>query len=175
MTGRREGSLDRRHFMAVTIGGLGCLALGGVKEALARAQETGKPVLTDKALNDLIAKTAGDAKAYQKQANAAKGDLYAFLDRNFTLTEEQAYATRYIGAANTEALNKAIDTSTELLAKMSEGDEPVPDGWSPMTVTIAGTATKEATAKISYGYTETEDAEGEATPSDGVTVEVSYQ
>lgn len=80
--------LTRRDFvktgLATALVGAGCLSFG-LKEALAQAKETGKPLLTPESLNKLFA----NGKANKVLAGEAIPDIKAFIRRRFTLTSQQ--------------------------------------------------------------------------------------
>ncbi len=174
MSDHREGSLRRRDFLVVTAGGLGCLALGGVREALARARQTGKPLLTDTSLNRFILEARANPKIYQQYAGMAEKDLYAFLSKNFTLTEAQSYSIRHLTKENTATLTKAIDASAKLVAGSGQREEPLPADWSPMMFTFSGKATSKGTAKITYSSTSSNTPGGGHTSTHTISAEVSY-
>lgn len=174
MSDHREGSLRRRDFLVVTAGGLGCLALGGVREALARARQTGKPLLTDTSLNRFILQARANPKIYQQYAGMAEKDLYAFLSKNFTLTDAQSYSIRNLSKENTATLDKAIDASVKLLASAEGSKEPVPKDWSPMVIKFSGKATTKGSAKITYSSTSSDTPGGGHTSTHTVSAEVSY-
>jgi hypothetical protein len=69
--------------------GLGCLRLGGLREALAQSKATGKPLLTEGNVNAFIEHAFKDKVAFRSHAALAKENLLAFVDRYFTLTEHQ--------------------------------------------------------------------------------------
>lgn len=167
MAKKESGSLDRRKFLTITTGGLGCLAFGGIREALAAAAETGKPILTDKGLTELVMETAANPKLYQKYAQMAKGDLFKFLDAHFTMTKAQSYAVRNMSSANLKTLNGAIDYSTKAVSAGSS---------APMVVGFEGKPTEgnKGTARITGELHETSSPGGSTSRGGSVTVEVSY-
>ncbi len=164
---KASGSLDRRKFLTITTGGLGCLALGGIREAIAAAAETGKPILTDKALNQLIMKTAANPRLYQQYAQMAKGDLHEFLDAHFTMTKAQSYAVKNMSSANLKTLSGAIEYSTKAVSAGSS---------APMAVGFEGKASEsnKGTVKLTGETHESTSPDGTHTSGGSVTVEASY-
>jgi hypothetical protein len=103
--GKKPTRLTRRQFLFSSTVGVGCLAVG-LKEALAQAAKTGKPVFTEAGLNKLIA----DATPQQAQAmaNMAKTDLLAFLLKYFTLTPLQLEWVKTMTPKEKDYILKAI-------------------------------------------------------------------
>lgn len=104
MNDKDEKKVDRRAFMITgatgAIVGLSSLRLG-LKEARAQARQTGKPVLTDRAINNLFlsgAKAAG-------LAAEARRDVRGFIKSRFTLTAAQEQQLESLSPEETEAIN----------------------------------------------------------------------
>jgi formylmethanofuran dehydrogenase subunit A len=115
---KKPTGLTRRQFLFSSTVGVGCLAVG-LKEALAQARATGKPVFTEAALNKLIAgATPEEAKA---MAEMAKADLLAFANKYFTLTPLQVKWIKTMTpkekAAILEAINRYQKTSEKFHVK----------------------------------------------------------
>ena len=117
--GKKEG-MDRRKFlkgaMATTAIGLswGCLTLS--EEALAdiktKVQATGKPLLTDEALNKLIADAQKqNPRLAEQYAREAKANLGAFCRKYFTVTKEQDAFFKALTVKQKSDIAKGIDFS----------------------------------------------------------------
>ncbi len=65
----------------------GCLKIG-LRDALARAMMTGKPVATEKNLNAFILEAVSSKGSYARIVNEASADLRGFMTKNFTFTPE---------------------------------------------------------------------------------------
>jgi hypothetical protein len=87
---------------------VGCLALGGVREALARARQSGKPLLSDKAFNGFVRQQAENWLDYQRLASQAQQNLSAFLGRHFTLTAAQKSALSTVTSQHTAVIRQAV-------------------------------------------------------------------
>jgi hypothetical protein len=167
-----DEDLTRREFMKhtglITLGGLGCLALGGLREAIARAKVTGKPVLTDASLNQFIRTNAATWSTYQRLAGEAKGSLLLFLNKYFTLTPAQAAAVKTMTSANLATFQTAINSSLK--------------DRKPFTVAFIGTPvqSKEAGGSIkvtvTYKHNDSSGGSGGGSSSDEVSgsVEAKY-
>lgn len=156
--------VDRRKFLKGTAFGLGCLSLGGLKEALALERASGKPLLTDKSLNSFIqnAYTNKNKAVYTNLAREARANIKTFLPKYFTLTPAQADAIKNLSFQNISELNKGIDlviNKRTLLATKFVG-EPKPG--------------VKASAKIDFHSTHTTDPGGKQTDEVGGSVEVTY-
>ena len=141
---------------------MGCLSLGGVREALAQAQTTGKPLLTDKNLNVFVSNAYRDKTRYQNLAREARASIKTFLPKYFTLTPAQADAIKNLSSQNISEINKGIDLAINkraLLATKFVG-EPKPG--------------LKASAKVEFHSTQTSDPGGKQTSEFGGSVEVTY-
>ena len=65
----------------------GCLKIG-LRDALAQAVTTGKPVATEKNLNAFILEAASSKGSYARIVKEASADLRGFMTKNFTFTPE---------------------------------------------------------------------------------------
>ncbi|MBS1807335.1 MAG: hypothetical protein JST84_03980 [Acidobacteria bacterium] len=108
MTEKNEKKVNRREFVkgGVTTAAIGmsCLKFG-LKEALAAARDTGKPILTERNLNSFITKNAANIQAL---AAEAKRDLKGFISNRFTLTPAQETFLDSISKEDIEKLNKGL-------------------------------------------------------------------
>jgi hypothetical protein len=118
MTEVKKDGLDRRKFLkgavATTAIGLswGCLNLS--EEALAdiktKVQATGKPLLSDEALNKLIADAQKqNPKLAEQYAREAKANLGAFCRKYFTVAKEQEAFFKAMTVKQKADIAKVID------------------------------------------------------------------
>ncbi|MEK6304482.1 MAG: hypothetical protein AABO41_27655 [Acidobacteriota bacterium] len=105
MNDKDEKKIDRREFMKSgatgAIVGLSVLKLG-LKEARAQAKQTGRPLLTDRAVNSLFLRSG--AKSAELAAEARR-DVKGFVKRNFTLNSAQEQQLESLSAEEIEAIN----------------------------------------------------------------------
>lgn len=97
---------------AATAVAMGCLRFG-LEDALAEARVTGRPVLTETKLNNLIARMEKNRTKYIAMLKDAKADLKGFLTKNFTLTPEHVDAIDKISPADRKKINEAIDYASK--------------------------------------------------------------
>jgi hypothetical protein len=103
---------------------VGCLTFGDVKEALAQARRTGKPILTDRNFNAFVIEQAQvvgtrkdkhirlkfrDWENYQKLALEARSDFPGFVARHFTLTRKQQQALKTLSREDLKSIRSTID------------------------------------------------------------------
>ena len=111
-----ENDISRRRFLkqaALTAAAATCFG-DSLREAVAQARQSGKPLLTAKNINALIPTAAptGAAKAtYQQMINAIKANPVEYFTTNFTVTPAQKTQLEnmpkaQIQAALTQALQK---------------------------------------------------------------------
>src|SRR5207244_11347549 len=92
--GCRSNTMSKRKRREVIAGGamaaigLTCLSKG-IRTALAAAQRTGKPLLTEKNLNAFIKANSLRTRKGQDVSAEAIRDLNGFIRNNFHLTEAQ--------------------------------------------------------------------------------------
>ena len=98
--------VSRRDFVRAGLSAalLGTCLSQGLEEALAQAQQTGKPVLTEKSLNRLFA----NAEANKAVAADAARDVKGFLREKFTLTELQAKEIALLPTSKINELQAAL-------------------------------------------------------------------
>jgi len=158
--------VNRRQFLkragVVTISGMGCLAFGNVRDAIRQARATGKPLLTDAALNKFIKDNIGNWAKYQEMARQAKTDLASFLNKYFTLTKTQSDAIKVLGNENLKAIVKGIDGSMKYK--------------TPLGIVFKGEANEinKGHAKVYYRETDTSTPGGGSSSTKEVGVEVDY-
>lgn len=107
----KEKDTGRRDFLkagTAAILGLGCLT-AGLKDALAQATQTGKPLFLPQNLNSFIAKNQVDRVKRLTLASEAKTDLKAFLRRNFHLMPEQELGLASLSKRQLVVIKKAVD------------------------------------------------------------------
>ena len=154
--------INRREFFISTAIGVGCLSLGGVREALAQVKVTGKPLLTDKSLNDLVQKAfkSRDKAFYTNLLNKAKANINDFLSKYFTLTSTQAYLIKNLSRENIKEINKGIEMAVR--------------NREPIFTKFVGAPTKgtvKLTAKVSH---KGPSGGGGGSTTGSVGVEISY-
>ncbi len=89
----RLKDVPRRQFLQTSAAALGVVATGKwamLRDAIARARETQKPVLSEAAMSAYLQKVrSGGTAAQLAFLTAVKSDVRAFLRNNFTLTTAQ--------------------------------------------------------------------------------------
>lgn len=108
---KEEKGISRRKLIMSSAIALGCLKLGGLKEALAQVEVTGKPLLTEKTLNAFImnAYQNKDRTLYGRLASEAKANIRGFLQKYFTLTNAQSEVLQSLSSQNIAKINKVLD------------------------------------------------------------------
>ena len=108
---RKEGT-GRREFLktgVVAAIGIGCLR-GNLREALAQANDAGKPLFMPANINKLIAKhQSGNPAELRALANQAKADPKGFIAKNFYLTPRQQHELDALEPRHMEVITTAID------------------------------------------------------------------
>jgi hypothetical protein len=91
MNKSKEKGISRRNFLKnttkTTVVIAGCLKIG-LRDALALAMATGKPVATEKNVNAFIQEATSIKGSYARIVKEASTDLRSFVKSNFTLTPE---------------------------------------------------------------------------------------
>ncbi len=108
----------RREFMksgaagaAAAVVGLSALS-GGLKEALAQARETGKPLLTEEALNSLFLPSGSNKRSdASRLAAEAKRDVKGFVRSRFTLTRPQEEMLESLSEEQLETIRRQLDVA----------------------------------------------------------------
>ena len=102
----RRDLLGRALTSAVVLGGYSCL---GLKDLLAFAKKSGKPLFSPEALNALFpAKLNND---YKKLLTEAQSDPQSFVRNHFTLTAEQEKSLAALTADDVSSLKQGIGTA----------------------------------------------------------------
>ena len=153
--------INRRDFLKSTAIGVGCLSLGGVREALAQVKITGKPLLTDKSLNEIFLSAIRNRNkaVYTNLLNEAKTNLYKFLSKYFTLTPIQATLIKNISKQNIEEINKGIEMAVR--------------NREPISAEFIGAPTK-GTVKLTANVSHKESSDGGSSTTGSVGVEITY-
>ncbi len=140
---------------------MGCLSLGGVREALAQVRITGKPLLTDKSLNEIFLNAIRNRNkaVYTNLLNEAKTNLYKFLSKYFTLTPIQATLIKNISKQNIEEINKGIEMAVR--------------NREPISAEFIGAPTK-GTVKLTANVSHKESSDGGSSTTGSVGVEITY-
>src|SRR6266705_3448916 len=113
--------LKRREFIAggaTAAIGLTCLSKG-IRTALAAAQRTGKPLLTEKNLNAFIKANSLRTRKGQGVSAEAIRDLNGFIRNNFHLTEAQGRELASLSAEDKSKLRDAIKDIREKKGSIS--------------------------------------------------------
>src|SRR5207245_8723788 len=113
--------LKRREFIAggaTAAIGLTCLSKG-IRTALAAAQRTGKPLLTEKNLNAFIKANSLRTRKGQDVSAEAIRDLNGFIRNNFHLTEAQGRELASLSAEDKSKLRDAIKDMREKKGSIS--------------------------------------------------------
>jgi hypothetical protein len=108
--------MKRREFIvggATAAVGLTCLSKG-IREAIAAAQRTGKPLLTENNLNAFIKANPLRLRKGQDVSAEAIRDLNGFIQRRFHLTEAQS---RELASLSAEDKSKLTDAIKDMRAK----------------------------------------------------------
>jgi hypothetical protein len=103
--------INRRDFIRGGAMTMFCLSFG-LKEALANAKLTGKPVLTEESINALLAREA-EAKNLKSVITKFSSSPLTWITNNFSITELQKKAIRSISAADWDALRNALKPVAE--------------------------------------------------------------
>lgn len=108
-----ERGIDRRDFLRASAVLGACFAdPRALRAALVQARALGKPVLTQKTLNEFLAKAHDlDAATKKQMAAEAKENLTAFLSKHFATTDAQKQVLRGYTPKDYALLRGAIDTA----------------------------------------------------------------
>ena len=120
MNPKENKNIDRRTFVrqaGMLAAALGTFAFGGVREAIAKASVTGKPMLTTRNVNAFILKRAQKPAQYRALMAQAKSNLSGFLNQHFTLTQQQQTNLEKLGTQEQTKINRAINGSLQTLQK----------------------------------------------------------
>lgn len=177
-----ERGIDRRDFLRASAVLGACFAdPRALRAALAQARALGKPVLTQKTLNEFLAKAHDLDAATQKQMAAeAKANLSAFLSKHFATTDAQKQVLGGYTARDRAVLSSAIDTAVKKNASITVTiSHPVPPRATPRPrPRIPGGRSAAASIKGSTGgagwkgrwLQDRLEREGRASPADKVEV-----
>jgi hypothetical protein len=103
---------DRRQFLQHSLAAVGLGAAGSwgmLRDAVLRARESQRPVLTEEAVNNYI-RTVRSRGARSEQAfvTAVRNDVRAFVRNNFTLTTQQDRGLAAFTATDVSSLVNAV-------------------------------------------------------------------
>jgi hypothetical protein len=113
----RDG-FSRREFLKTGAGvavGVGCFTRAELKEALAQAKVTGKPLLTEANINSHIAFSATaaperrDHQAFAEQVREFKRDSKGYITKHFYATPNQLKEFESLGRNTMNELYEALD------------------------------------------------------------------
>ncbi|HEY9427699.1 MAG TPA: twin-arginine translocation signal domain-containing protein [Gemmatimonadaceae bacterium] len=124
-----ERGIDRRDFLRASAVLGACFAdPRALRAALAQARALGKPVLTQKTLNEFLAKAHDlDAATKKQMAAEAKANLSAFLSKHFATTDAQKQVLGGYTTRDHAVLSSAIDTAVNKNASITVTiSHPVP-------------------------------------------------
>ena len=130
-----ERGIDRRDFLRASAVLGACFAdPRALRAALAQARAQGKPVLTQKTLNEFLANTNKlDAATKQKMAAEAKANLSVFLSKHFATTASQKQVLLSYTPRDYNLLRGAIDTAVEKNAAINVTiSHPEPPKGTPL-------------------------------------------
>jgi hypothetical protein len=111
MKDQTTDGVSRRDLLRGSLGvalGLGCFTSIGLRGALREAQAAGKPLLTERELNQMIPITQ-NRQAYLGAIDFARRDLLGYLTANFYLTPQQIAEVRSIPRDDLMQLNALLD------------------------------------------------------------------
>ncbi len=114
MKKKEKNQTDRRSFIkggAFGLIGAFCLS-AGLKEAIANAKATGKPLLTQDSLNNLFAE-ATSKKNINKVVKEILKDPVSWLIKNFSVTDIQKNAIKSISSSNWESIKRILKPVAE--------------------------------------------------------------
>ena len=109
----KKKGISRRNFLmntTKTVVIAGCLKIG-LRDALAVAVATGKPVATEKNINALILDSAKSKGSYEKLVKEASADLRGFMTKSFTFTPEYEKNFKAVPDYEIEKFQKVIAQS----------------------------------------------------------------
>ncbi len=114
---KKSGNMtSRRNFLKdatkTTVVVAGCLKIG-LRDAIAEAMTTGKPVATEKNLNAFVEEATNTKGSYARIVQEASTDLRSFMMNNFTFTPEYAKNFKAIPDHEIEKVQKVIAQSIE--------------------------------------------------------------
>jgi hypothetical protein len=116
MDKKEDNVTSRRNFLKdatkTTVVVAGCLKIG-LRDALAEAMTTGKPVATEKNLNAFVQEAVKTKGSYARIVKEASTDLRSFMMKNFTFTPEYAKNFKEIPDHEIEKFEKVIAHSIE--------------------------------------------------------------
>ena len=124
-----ERGIDRRDFLRASAVLGACFAdPRALRAALTQARALGKPVLTQKTLNEFLANTQKlDAATKKQMAAEAKANLSAFLSKHFATTDAQKQVLGGYTTRDHAVLSSAIDTAVKKNASITVTiSHPVP-------------------------------------------------
>jgi len=109
-------AVARRVFLkngAVAAAGavIGLSSLGAVKEALAQAKLTGKPLLTESALNSVFSTGGANERSRMAALAEARQDVKRFIRNRFTLTPAQERQLDSLSTQRLESINRLLETA----------------------------------------------------------------
>jgi rRNA maturation endonuclease Nob1 len=102
-------NLGRRDFLknagAMALVGAACLGTG-LRQALAQAKQAGKPLLTEKGVNEFInSKTKAELRSLMQEASK---DLIGFLHKHFFLAAQQESELKTLSKTDISKLSSAL-------------------------------------------------------------------
>ena len=142
----KKKGISRRDFLmntTKTVVIAGCLKVG-LRDAIALAMETGKPVATEKNINSFIQNSTKNKGGYERIVKEASVDLRSFVMKNFTLTPEYEKNLKAIPDYEIEKFQKIIAMSIK-------EDKLVKVWYIPKGTSIAKGWVVRACLKVGWG------------------------
>ena len=104
--------VNRRQFLKDGTGAViavGCFTTVGLRQALAAAQNEGKPLLTEREINAHLLSLRKTGAFGQAVEAVKQSGLFTWLGDNFHLTVDQKNKANVLAEESMKALNKALD------------------------------------------------------------------
>ena len=137
MNNNNDNKMDRRKFMNNATGAIiGLSALGlGLKETLAQARLTGKPMLTEESLNGIF--SASNQRSATSALAEAKQDVKGFIRKKFTLTPSQEKGLDSLSKSQLDSMTSLCDAAEKsgngLFVKFTKPDQAARAQCPPIT------------------------------------------
>jgi TAT (twin-arginine translocation) pathway-exported protein len=130
-TEKPSKNLNRRQFLKTSAGlavAAGCFSSIGLRQAIAEARRTGKPVLTPARVESNI--PAPTSPEFHQHIAACKENPRAYLEQTFHLTRAQQRAIDSLSPDDRQKLNAALDTAEQRKLPIRIQHVPSPQRFS---------------------------------------------
>lgn len=117
MKNQDEKNVARRDFIKTSAAGTAGVIIGlsslssGLKEAVAQARLTGKPLLTEEALNRVLSTGGANERSNVPALAEAKRDVKGFIRNRFTLTRAQDEQLELLSGERLKAINGLLQSA----------------------------------------------------------------